>query len=87
VTTGSIDDPAFWDLFVARDSKRNLSGGNRRGRHIETKGTLEIRGHRDRNWIGAEPRLSSSEGATCLGDRPESAVASPIIPSRIAIIG
>src|SRR5262249_61068684 len=57
VTAGSIDDPAFWNLFVARDSKRNLSSRHRRGRHIETKGTLEIRWYGDRNWIGAETRL------------------------------
>src|SRR5215467_1074392 len=39
--------------------------------------------------IGLVPSRGSlpPKGATCFGERPESAVASPIMPSRIAISG
>ena len=62
-------------------------GRDRRGCHVEIERSFEIRRHRDRDRIGANRGSLPPKGATCFGERPESAVASPIIPSRIAIIG
>jgi len=46
---------------------------------------IEIGRHCDRDRVGAEARLAAPNGATCFGAAAESAVASPIMPSRIAI--
>ena len=62
-------------------------GRDRRGRHVEIEGSSRSDGTAIE--IGLVPSRGSlpPKGATCFGERPESAVASPIIPSRIAIIG
>ena len=62
-----IDDPAVGDCFAARDRELDLAGGHRRGRHIQIKRRFEIGRHRDRNRIGAEPRLAAAERRDMFG--------------------
>src|SRR5205085_7036864 len=66
----AVDDPAGRDFLAPRDRELDLSCRYRGGGHIQIKRRLEIRRHRDRDRIGAEPRLAAAERRDVLWRAP-----------------
>ena len=63
----AVDDPAGRNFLAARGGELDLSSRYRRGRHVQIERRVEIRWHRDRDGIGAEPRFAAAERRDMLG--------------------
>jgi hypothetical protein len=57
----AVDDPPLWNFLAARSRELDLSGRDRRCRHVQIERCLEVGRHGDRDRIGAEPRLAAAE--------------------------
>nr|WP_035993645.1 hypothetical protein [Bradyrhizobium sp. WSM1253] len=63
------------------------ASARRRGRHVQVERRIEVGRHRNRDRMVPSRASLPPKAATCFRERPESAVAIPIMPSRIAISG
>src|SRR4051794_24544108 len=66
----AVDDPARRHRRAARDGERDLAGRCRRGGHVEVERPFQIGRHRDRDRVGAEPRLAPAKRRHRLGRAP-----------------